>query len=328
LQEDGILKKKTEPLKRKRRKAESEPSALPAQLASQIVELLRTNKKVRGDHLSEQEFADAFRVSRTPVREAFRLLEDMSVLEKRPNRGYFLLRDADALEHQHLQAGESEDRVYFDIAADRLSGALPERFTENQLMRRYGVSRSRLVKYLLQMQHEGWLERLPGHGWEFQPTLNSPEVYEQSFRFRLLIEPVALLEPGYTISPDTISHLRNQQKAMLDGGIFSYSRSHTFQIGATFHETIVAAAQNPFYVDAIRRVNRLRRLMEYRLTTGRSRMIQQCKEHLALLDILETGNYSEASTYLRKHLEGAQAQKLGLAKKTGSALSKTVAHDL
>jgi DNA-binding GntR family transcriptional regulator len=115
---------------------------------------------------------------------------------------------------------------------------------------------------------------------------------------------------------------------MLDGGIFSYSRSHTFQIGATFHETIVAAAQNPFFLDAIRRVNRLRRLMEYRLTTGRSRMIQQCKEHLALLDILETGDYPEASTFLRKHLEGAQTQKLGLAKKTGAAPSKTLAHDL
>jgi DNA-binding GntR family transcriptional regulator len=315
-------------LKRKRSPAEPEPSALPTQLASQVVELLRTTKRVSGEHLSEQEFADAFRVSRTPVREAFRLLEEMSVLEKRPNRGYFLLRDADALEHQNLQAGESEDRVYFDIAADRLSGALPERFTENQLMRRYDVSRSRLVKYLLQMQHEGWLERLPGHGWEFQPTLSSPEVYEQSFRFRLLIEPVALLEQGYALSQDTIAHLRAQQKAMLDGGIFSYSRSHTFQIGATFHETIVAAAQNPFYLDAIRRVNRLRRLMEYRLTAGRSRMIQQCKEHLALLDILESGDYKEASIFLRKHLEGAQSSKLGLAKKAGPTPAKKILHDL
>jgi DNA-binding GntR family transcriptional regulator len=307
---------------------DSEPSALPTQLASQIVELLRTTRRVSGEHLSEQELADAFRVSRTPVREAFRLLEEMSVLEKRPNRGYFLLRDADALEHQYLQAGEAEERVYFDIAADRLSGALPERFTENQLMRRYDISRSRLVKYLLRMQHEGWLDRLPGHGWEFQPTLNSPEVYEQSFRFRLLIEPVALLEPGYSISPDTIAHLRGQQKAMLDGGIFSYSRSHTFQIGASFHEAIIGAAQNPFLLDSIRRVNRLRRLMEYRLTTGRSRMIQQCKEHLALLDLLETGDYVASSAFLKKHLVGAQAQKLGLAKKTGGATPKTIARDI
>ena len=315
-------------MKRKQGHQESEPSALPMQLASQIVELLRTKKRLAGEHLSEQEFAGEFRVSRTPVREAFRLLEDMNVLERRPNRGYFLLRDAEDLEHQHLQAGEAEDRVYFDIAADRLSGALPDRFTENQLMRRYDVSRSRLVKYLQRMQHEGWLERLPGHGWEFQQTLISPEVYEQSFRFRLLIEPVALLERGYSLAPEVIANLRNQQKAMLDGGIFNYSRRDTFHIGATFHETLVAGAQNPFLLDSIRRVNRLRRLMEYGITSARSRMIQQCKEHLALLDIVESGDFKAASAFLRKHLEGAQEQKLGLAKKTGTTLSKAIAYDL
>lgn len=296
----------------------TEASTLPTQLASQIVELLRTAKRVAGEHLAEQEFADAFRVSRTPVREAFNLLEEMSVLEKRPNRGYFLTRDANTLEHQHLQVGEEEDSVYFDIAADRLSGALPERFTENQLMRRYKVSRNRLVKLLLRMQHEGWLDRLPGHGWEFQPTLSSPEVYEQSFRFRLLIEPVALLEPGYALAPEVIENLRNQQQAMLDGGIFSYTRSHTFQIGASFHETLVAGAQNPFLLESIRRVNRLRRLMEYRLTVNRSRMIQQCKEHLALLDIIESGNVKDASAFLERHLEGARAKKLGMARGTDS----------
>ncbi len=297
-----------------------EPSSLPTHLASQIVELLRTTKRQAGDHLAEQDFADALRVSRTPVREAFRLLETMSVLEKRPNRGYFLLREADALAEQHLQtAVETEDSIYFEIAADRLSGALPERFTENQLMRRYGTSRNRLVKLLLRMHHEGWLDRLPGHGWEFQPTLSSPEVYEQSFRFRLLIEPTAFLEPGYEIAANVLENLREQQQAMLDGGILSYSRSQTFQIGASFHETLVAGAQNPFLLESIRRVNRLRRLMEYRITADRTRMIQQCKEHIALLDLVQKRDFNRASLFLKKHLQGARAQKLGLAQKTGAS---------
>jgi DNA-binding GntR family transcriptional regulator len=221
------------------------------------------------------------------------------------------------LKDQHLQASEDgEDKFYFDMAADRLAGKLPDRFTENQMMRHYGVSRSRLVKLLLRMHHEGWLDRLPGHGWAFQPTLSSPEVYEQSFRFRLLIEPVALLEPGYSLSSDTVRQLREKQQAMLDGGILSYSRSQTFQIGASFHETLVAGAQNPFLLESIRRVNRLRRLMEYRITADRTRMIQQCKEHIALLDLIAAGDLEAASQFLRTHLEGARAQKLGLAKNT------------
>lgn len=311
-------------MKRNQGRLPDEPSALPTQLAAQIVESLRTTRRRAGVHLAEQEFADAFRVSRTPVREAFRLLEEMSVLEKRPNRGYFLVREADTLEHQHLQPEEAEDRVYFEIAADRLSGALPERFNEIHLMRRYGVSRSRLVRLLMRMQHEGWLERLPGHGWEFQPTLSSPEVYEQSFRFRLLIEPVALLEPGYCLAPMVIEQLRNEQQAMLDGGIFSYTRSRTFQIGASFHEALVGGAQNPFLLESIRRVNRLRRLIEYRITVNRTRMIQQCKEHLELLSLVESGDLAAAADCLRRHLQGASAQKVGnLSKAAAAGLKRT-----
>ena len=291
-----------------------EVTSLAAQLASQIVEQLRTNKRQAGDHLAEQDFANVFRVSRTPVREAFRILESMSVLEKRPNRGYFLVRQADGLESQNLLvAGEEEDGVYMQIVEDRLAGRVPDRFTENQFIRRYGISRNHLVKLLLRMQHEGWLTRLPGHGWEFQPTLNSPEIYDHGYRFRLLVEPAAVLEPGYSITPDTIALLRDQQQAMLDGGILSYSRSQAYSTCANFHETIVAGAPNPFFVDTIRRINRLRSLVEYRIPVDR---IQHCKEHLALLDILEEGDFAQASRFLHNHIECARLQKARIVKQT------------
>ena len=285
----------------------AEVTSLAAQLASQIVEHLRTTNGRIGDHLTEQDFATAFRVSRTPVREAFRILESMSVVEKRPNRGYFLLREADALESQELQmVGEEEDPVYIQIVEDRVAGILADRFTENQFIRRYGVSRSQLIKLLVKMQHEGWVERLPGHGWEFQPALSSPEVYDQAYRFRLLIEPSALLQPEYSIAPDTIALLREQQQAMLDGGILSYSRSKTFATCVNFHETIVAGAKNPFFNEALKRINRLRSLMEYRIPVDR---IQHTKEHLELLDLIEEGDFEQASQFLYQHIERARAQK-------------------
>jgi DNA-binding GntR family transcriptional regulator len=296
----------------------AEATSLPAQLASQIVEQLRTTKRQAGEHLAEQDFADVFRVSRTPVREAFRILESMSVLEKRPNRGYFLVRQADGLESQNLQAaGEEEDSVYTQIVEDRLAGRIPERFTENQFIRHYGISRNHLVKLLLRMQHEGWLVRLPGHGWEFQPTLSSPEVYDQSYRFRLLVEPAALLEPGYFIAPETVQLLREQQQAMLDGGILSYSRSQAFSTCVNFHETIIAGTPNPFFLDAIRRINRLRSLMEYRIPVDR---IQHCKEHLALLDLLQAGDFPQASRFLHHHIECARLQKSPVVKQTSTPL--------
>ena len=303
----GFEVSNTSTIQAKSRYQFAEVTSLAAQLASQIVEHLRTTNRKIGDHLTEQDFATAFRVSRTPVREAFRILESMSVVEKRPNRGYFLTREADALESQELQiAGEEEDPVYMQIVEDRVAGVVPDRFTENQFIRRYGVSRSHLVKLLVKMQHEGWVERLPGHGWEFQPALSSPEVYDQAYRFRLLIESSALLQPEFSIAPETLGLLREQQQAMLDGGILSYSRSKTFATCVNFHETIVAGAKNPFFNEALKRINRLRSLMEYRIPVDR---IQHCKEHLELLDLIEEGDLVQASQFLYQHIERARIHK-------------------
>ena len=42
-----------------------------------------------------------------------------------------------------------------------------------------------------------------------------------------------------------------------------YSDAQIFDIGCEFHETIVGGSGNPFLLDGIRRVNSLRRLLEY-----------------------------------------------------------------
>jgi DNA-binding GntR family transcriptional regulator len=287
---------------------------LSTQLASQIMDRVRRLKMPVGSHLPEQDLADFLRVSRTPVREALRFLQQMNVVERRPNRGFFVTKAAELLEFSPIYNGQDiEDSVYFQIAEDRLSGLLPARFTENELVRRYGVSRARLLRLLVRMTKEGWLERLPGHGWEFQQTLGSPRAYEQSYRFRMLIEPAALLEPGYKIDSDALASCRQQQQAMLDGGILRYSRIETFHIGASLHETLVAGSGNPFFVDALRRVNRMRRLIEYRITSNRTRLIQQCKEHLILLDLMEAGDREGAAAFLRNHLDNARTIKTGLA---------------
>lgn len=60
------------------------------------------------------------------------------------------------------------------------------------------------------MANEGWIERLPGHGREFLPVLTSVEAYEDSFRFWLLIEPSAILEPRFTLNRPALEHCREQ----------------------------------------------------------------------------------------------------------------------
>ena len=286
---------------------------LPSRLAAQIVERMRQLGWPAGAHLREQELADAFRVSRTPVRMALQSLQDLGIVESRPNRGFFLkerVKPVGAAEQvENTPDRPHEDQLYLTLAEDRLGGAIGNRCTEAELARRYQVSRTRIVRVLSQMAQEGLILRLPGNGWEFLPLLDTPETYDQSYRYRMLIEPAALLEPGYMLPADTLSKARVRQQALLEGGIHAWSRSEAFGANADFHEALVAGARNPFLLEGLRRVNRLRRLLEYRTHEVRDRLAGECRDHLRVLDLIESGRIQDAATFLRDHLDRARIAK-------------------
>ena len=60
---------------------------------------------------------------------------------------------------------------------------------------------------------------------------------------------------------------------------------------------------NPFFIDTIRRVNRVRRLLSYRSMQNRQRYREHCDQHLAILDLLERERQAEAAEALRSHLQ-------------------------
>ena len=70
-----------------------------------------------------------------------------------------------------------------------------------------------------------------------------------------------------------------------------------------FHEAIIGASGNPFLLEAVRRINRVRRLLSYRSMIDRKRYRQQCEQHLRILGYLEQDRNEEASRMLRRHLE-------------------------
>ena len=274
-----------------RRSDAARPSLSP-QITARILEHIRENELPRGHHLPSQELADAFRVSRAPVAAALRRLEEMKVVRSEPNRGYFLLRGAHELrakDLEALEANEPEDEAYFAIAEDRRSGKLAERVSESELMRLYDLPRTRLLKVLHRMAEEGLVDRLPGNGWEFRPALTSRESYEAGYQFRAAIESQALLLPSFAIDANAFRAARDEQRRILDGGFKRMSRDHLFKSNSEFHEMLMACAHNEFFLDAVRRVNRLRRLSEYRITVDRSRLPLQSREHLRILDLIEGG---------------------------------------
>ncbi len=287
-------------------------STLSLALARRILDLAREQDLPAGAHLGERELADTFQVSRSPVREALRLLENMGAVEVRPHRGCFLRESGASLDaaRQHL-THQVDEAPYLQIAADRLAGSLPERVTEAQLLRRYGVSRGELTAMLTRMTQEGWITRRDGYGWSFLPVLASAEAHQQGYRFRAALEPAALLEPGYAIDRTAFNRRRAEQRALVEGRIHEVSPAELFGFGAGFHETIVGCSGNPYFLESLQRINRLRRLIEYRAMVETKRFVVQAREHLEILDRLEGGDRDGAAALLRRHLDAVQAVKLG-----------------
>ena len=291
--------------------------ALSNKLVQRIQQFIEDQEITPGEHLGEASLAAHLHVSRTPIRAALKTLARFGVVEHYPNRGYFLRT---AVPEFRLPAVSDEDNSsYFRIAEDRLAGLLPDRVTERDLLRRYHVTHTQLLRLLGRMTQEGWAERLPGRGWRFLPVLNTEDGYVQMFQFRIVIEPSALMLPGYSLSPALIEKLRRQQQNLLGSPPEHYTRAELFQVGSFFHEAIVSGARNDLMTESIRRVNQLRRLMDYRyrITSRPARIAQECEEHLHLLDLIEQGDLRQASAYLREHLESALHRKTGLTASPG-----------
>ena len=119
-----------------------------------------------------------------------------------------------------------------------------------------------------------------------------------------------MLLPGFQIDHAAFAAAREKQQWLLDGGYRRASRSEIFAANSEFHEMLVGCSGNPFFLDALKRVNRLRRLVEYHITVDRSRLPLQCREHIHILTLLKKDLRQEAADFLRVHIEGAGLIKI------------------
>lgn len=281
------------------------------QLASKLEQLVFEGHLPPGSPLVERALAERFMVSRSPVREALRILAERGVVEQRTDGGYAVLeRLQEPPATPFLPESPSQDEsIYLQIAEDRLANNLPEKVTETELMRRYQLTKVQLASVLRRIVSEGWIERLPGNGWQFQPILTSGDAYSQAYNFRILIETGALEQPGFCVDAVALRKCLAEQQALIDGAVEWASPAQLFDANTRLHETIAAFSGNVFILESLRRINRLRRLMEYRKAVDRVAAARRCKEHKTLIELLLSGNQEAAASFLRLHLRDAAREK-------------------
>lgn len=284
------------------------PSRLQRELSADILELIRSEQLVPGTRLAEVALAERLQVSRTPVRAALKLLASRRLVRQGAARGYFVGSNS-AESTKAKPKSDEANRLFLAIARDRRAGRLAEEVSERDLMQRYGATRALVQRVLTKLAEVAAVQRKPGHGWRFQASISDREARAESYRFRILIEPVGLLEPGFHLDPAWAAEMRRQHQTMLAMPWSETASIALYEMNAAFHEGLAAAAGNRYLLVAVQQQNRLRRFANYDWTYGHERVVVNCREHLAILDRLEAGDPAEAAALLRQHLEQAARLK-------------------
>lgn len=276
-----------------------------ADLARRIIGLVRERDCPAGYQLKEQWLAGELGLSRSPVRAALRLLDQFGIVRTAPNQGCFLARPAEELDDDNWGLPPTgEERLHGALTRDRFANRLNKQINVTELVRRYGASRSLVERVLARLTDEGLVEREAGRGWRFPPTVDNPRVYEESYRFRLTIEPMAILDPGFCPDRNRLGALKRQHEELIDDLARALPSRRLVEVDADFHESIGAWSNNRFILQAIQQQTRLRRLMEFQfIMVEPERMAQSCREHLMILDALEKGDREKAADFMREHIK-------------------------
>jgi DNA-binding GntR family transcriptional regulator len=283
------------------------PTRLQQEIAERILQLVRDDALAAGAWLNENATAKRLGVSRTPVRAALDHLAEQGVVRRHLNKGIELIQLPAASDS--ARPPEMLDLAMVRLARERENGLLADEVSELEVMRRYELGRPEAQKLLARLADLDMVERKPGYGWRFLHEPRDQRLRDESYRFRLLIEPMVMLEPGFQLDPVWITEMRARHIESLTRPWREASSIAFYEMNADFHEGLAAATGNRFFHSAMRRQNQLRRLSNYDWDQGMERVRVNCSEHMAMLDHLEAGENEVASALMRSHLMRASKLK-------------------
>ena len=295
--------------------ASNSPSAVWAATSAEplpvrLLHYVKERNLPEGAHLKEQDLADAMGVSRTPIRKALEQLAETGLVASRPNRGFVLLSAADDFLAAEVELPVTDERRLFDrIALDRLTGNLPDSFSEAEIGQRYRVSRRMVERVIADLREESVVVPAPPGRYKFNATLATAESSDASYAFRLCLEPQIPLLESFSPSPEAVRRCREEHLQFIALDPVRRTNRMAYRLDADFHEMLAEASHNQFFHAATVQQNRLRQLLEYRDYKNETRVLVWCREHLDILDSLEAGDRTGTAERLRSHLLNAMAYR-------------------
>jgi DNA-binding GntR family transcriptional regulator len=179
-----------------------------------------------------------------------------------------------------------------------------ERFSENAIAVRLGMSRTPVRHALARLQREGYLDMDARSGWSVRPL--DFEQFDHLYDLRLVLESAAVrrLCDGY--AEHALDTLKDFWLTPPDARVLDGARVATMD--EAFHMTLVAAAGNPemarIHRDLTERIRILRRLD----FGSAERVACTYDEHAAILGAILCGRADQAAMLLRSHIEASKLE--------------------
>ena len=202
--------------------------------------------------------------------------------------------------------GSLAEGVYAEIKEDILDFRLMpgQRFSENELAARIGVSRTPVREALYRLAHEGYIVVASKSGWTVRPF--DFQTIEELYDVRLVLELAALrrvceLDPMPALPALKEAWLVAPEERLADPRALGLADEQ-------FHATLVAAAGNAelarMHRDIAERIRVLRRL-EFGVA---ERIRHTYAEHAQILRAVLRRKSDQAQLLLKAHIEVAKAE--------------------
>ena len=201
------------------------------------------------------------------------------------------------------------DEVYAQLKRDVAEFRLVpgDRFTENEISERLGVSRTPVRQALFRLQQEGFVEVLFRSGWRVLPF--DFDQFEQLYDLRMVLETTAvhrLCEADHRVDRSLLAEL-----AAIWLVPVAQRSGDTAQVAKwdeEFHCALVMAAGNAemarIHRDVTERIRIIRRLD----FTLQRRIEATYEEHAKILKAVRANRGDQAAMLLRAHIETSQAE--------------------
>lgn len=199
------------------------------------------------------------------------------------------------------------ERVYLQLRQEIYQFVLlpGDRFTEVDIARRLGCSRTPVREALLLLQNEGLVRRCLRNGWEVFPI--DFDVYEDLYETRALIEMNSVRSlcssPSPKVNRDVLARLKAIWVVAPEAQLLECD--NIASLDEQFHIALTEAAGNRELATILTNITNRIRIMRRLDFEYETRIAQTYKEHAELLDAIEQRDEERAVALISAHIKDA-----------------------